>query len=256
MENGPIHDKLLTSIRQFQIQIAEKVGDQYRLRDHWNESLEDMWISALCRILIGIRRYGHGGAVLISNNKIGLKSKYSLRYDRLAKALLRGGALLVENTTFSDEIHQLLDEDEEQIPVSLYLDDAVTENDLDDTRNEITGCIRFIASLSRVDGLIWMNPDLSVRGFGVEITTGEEPKAVMTALDSSAKKTRSIDMNHYGTRHRSMIRHCAKDPDSVGFVVSQDGDVRAITNVGGRVLLWDDVRLQSILNTRSVRRSR
>lgn len=256
MENGPIHDKLLTSIKTFQTQIAEKVGDQYRLRDHWDESLKEMWISALCRILISIRRYGHGGAVLISSSKSGLKPKYSLQYDRLAKSLFRGGVLLVENTAFSDEIHELLDEEEDQMPVSLYLDDSVTEGDLEDTRNEMTGCIRFIASLSRVDGLIWMNTDLSVRGFGVEITTIEEPKAVMTALDSSGKKTRPLDMNHYGTRHRSMIRHCAKDPDSVGFVVSQDGDVRAITKVDGQVFLWDDVRLQSILNIRARPRPR
>ena len=41
-----------------------------------------------------------------------------------------------------------------------------------------------------------------------------------------------------------MMRYCAKFPNSVGFVISQDGDVRAITKVGERLVLWDNVRLQ------------
>ncbi len=251
LENGPVHEKLLTSITRFQSRIAKKVGNQYDLREHWNASLEDMWVSALCRILIGIRRYGHGGAILISNNRVGLKPKYSLQYNRLAKSLLRGGVLLVESTTLSDAILQFLDEGAAQLPANLYSDDSVAALVLEETRNEITGCIRFIASLSRVDGLIWMNDDLSVQGFGVEITSTKDPEDVFSARNSAGTQTSKIDMNHYGTRHRSMIRHCAANPDSVGFVISQDGDVRAITNVEGKVFLWDDVRLHSILNPRT-----
>jgi len=97
--------------------------------------------------------------------------------------------------------------------------------------------------LSRIDGLIWMKRDLSLQGFGVEITTKKEPKNVCTAMNSAGTRTWNIDMNHYGTRHRSMMRYCATSPQSIGFVISQDGDIRAITNVGGTVLLWDDVRL-------------
>jgi hypothetical protein len=62
-------------------------------------------------------------------------------------------------------------------------------------------------------------------------------------------------MNHFGTRHRSMMRHCAAYPDSVGFVVSQDGDVRAISRVGEQIVLWDNIRLYSTHNL-SARRLR
>jgi Probable sensor domain DACNV len=257
LQNGPVHEKLLPSIRGFQNRIARKVGrSQYDLRGHWDESLEDMWVSALCRILIGIRRYGHGGAILISDRNIGLKPKYSLQYPRLAKSLVREGILLVQSTASSDIIYEeCLDENEDHIPASLYLDESVAKAELEDTQNEITGCIRFIGSLSRVDGLIWMKHDLSLQGFGVEITTTKEPEDVFSAQNSAGTRTRKIDMNHYGTRHRSMIRYCAANPDSIGFVISQDGDVRAITNVGGKVFLWDDVRLHSILNARVSKRT-
>jgi hypothetical protein len=51
-------------------------------------------------------------------------------------------------------------------------------------------------------------------------------------------------------RHRSMIRYCASNEDSVGFVVSQDGDVRAITAVKNHVVVWENVRIHSIYNSR------
>jgi hypothetical protein len=96
----------------------------------------------------------------------------------------------------------------------------------------------------------WMKHDLSLQGFGVEITSEKEPEAVFRGLNSAGTKIRQIDMNHFGTRHRSMMRYCAANPDSIGFVISQDGDVRTITNVDDKVFLWDDVRLQSILNAK------
>ena len=41
-----------------------------------------------------------------------------------------------------------------------------------------------------------------------------------------------------------MMRCCAVNPGSVGFVISQDGDVRAMTQVGGQVVLWENIRLR------------
>jgi hypothetical protein len=45
-----------------------------RERGHWDKSLADLWISTLCRILIGIRKYHHGGAILISDSPSGLNA--------------------------------------------------------------------------------------------------------------------------------------------------------------------------------------
>jgi hypothetical protein len=102
-----------------------------------------------------------------------------------------------------------------------------------------------------VDGLILLKHDLTLVGFGVEITSKTEPKHVSSGENSAGTKGRPIDLNHYGTRHRSMMRYCSADHDSLGFVVSQDGDVRAITDVGGTIVMWDEVRLHSITNARN-----
>ena len=246
---SPIFSKLKPSIETYRNRVIKRVGKRlYESRDHWDASLEDLWISVLCRLLIGIQRYGHGGAVLVSDKNVGLNPKYSLRYPRLSDALLRTGTLEVRHTHHSDIIFETyIDTHASEMPVGLYLDETVDADELDDARSEVTGCIRFLTSLSRVDGLIWLDSHLSLRAFGVEITLENDPEAVLRAENPYGTQTKELDLNHFGMRHRSMIRYCAADPSSIGFVVSQDGDVRAITNVKGQVLLWENVRIQSVV---------
>jgi hypothetical protein len=252
---GPVHSKLMKPIKAFQDRVRSEVGKQlYRERDHWRSTLEQNWLSALCRILIGIHKYQHGGAILISNSAIGLNPKYSLAYDRLADALFRSSVLSIRHTSYSDTIHEnYLDKEVDEIPTELYLSESVDGTDLNDTNDELTGCVRFLASLSRVDGLIWLDFDLNLKGFGVEITARDDPEKAVIATNSKGTQAKALNISQYGTRHRSMLRYCAANHDSIGFVISQDGDVRAITHTKDRVVLWDNVRIQSIRNARTLR---
>ena len=68
------------------------------------------------------------------------------------------------------------------IPLDLYLRKEVDEADLLNSRSEIDGSIWFVSLLSRVDGLVLLYPDLSLHGFGVEITFANELDAVYIAL--------------------------------------------------------------------------
>ena len=191
--------------------------------------------------------------MLISDNGEGLNPKYSLTYHRLADALYRASVLSIKHMSYSDVVHEdYMDKEADELPMGLYLDESVSGDALRATNDELTGCVRFLASLSRVDGLIWLDFRLRLKAFGVEITVRDEPGRVVIAQDSRATKTKKLNLNQYGTRHRSMLRYCAANPNSVGFVVSQDGDVRAITHSGNRVVLWDNVRIQSIRNTRTL----
>lgn len=257
-QHGPVHEKLMPPITKLTERVRDAVGrDEYDRRDHWDASLQDSWVSAMCRILIGIRRYEHGGAVLICDSKIGLAPKYSINYPRLSDAITRANVLYVKNAMHSDVIHEkYLEKGKASLPCSTYVDEFVSRFTLKETEDEITGCIRFLCSLARVDGLIWLSSDLTLRGFGVEITSTTEPRDVYISEDSTGAKSKAIDIQHFGTRHRSMIRHCAMDATSVGFVVSQDGDVRAVTRVGQKVLLWENVRLHSIHNLKSKKTNR
>jgi hypothetical protein len=40
-----------------------------------------------------------------------------------------------------------------------------------------------------------------------------------------------------------MFSYCLKHPDSLGFVVSQDGEIRAIKNVNGEVMMWENIKV-------------
>lgn len=259
LQSGPVREKLLPAIREFQRKAKEAVGAAlYEERGHWDVSLEDEWISALCRILIGIQRYGHGGAVLLSNDPARLEPRYSIKYPRLPEALDRLAAAQIRATTYRDligsKVHGAASgQHEDCIPSWLYLEKTVAQDDLEEIRCEITGSVRFLSSLGRVDGLVWLGHDLALNGFGVIIGANKEPDQVFKATNAAGTKTEKVDLNNLGTRHRSMIRQCTRDPGSVGFVISQDGDVRAITGIGSSVLVWENIRLQRTENAKGIK---
>ncbi|MGA3035067.1 MAG: putative sensor domain DACNV-containing protein, partial [Terracidiphilus sp.] len=128
LQHGPIREKLLPAIHAFRDRVATNVGKSaYDIRAHWDGSLEHHWISTLSRILIGIRRYGHGGALLLTDEAGGLRVKYPLSYTRLSDALVRQGALLVRHTNYSDSLmEEFLDKRSRTVPTDLYLDESVT----------------------------------------------------------------------------------------------------------------------------------
>lgn len=259
LDYGPVHKKLSRRIKLFQSGARHIVGDaKYDLGGHWDASLQDDWLSVLSRILIGMKRDGHGGAVLSSDKLEGLTARYDLKYSRLSEALDRLASLSILRTSQSDDIHkQYLDTAKRSLPVSLYESERVVEHEIEDTESEVTesevtGCVRFLSSLSRVDGLLWFKQDLSLQGFGVLIQSPAEPPKDFRAENARGTELTQIDIHNFGTRHRSMMRQCYQDPDAIGFVISQDGDVRAITSHNQKAIIWENIRLQRLRNAKSV----
>jgi hypothetical protein len=245
---GPIKNALEIGInRHLESVQNEMEEDVYSDREHWDNSLTQYWFASICRILLRIKSYKHGGALLISGGRAtrGLNIKYSISYNRLKDALVQRGVKLVERTYASDQIYEYLEEDE--IPTDLYLDENVSDTELNNIRSEIDGSLWFISLLSRVDGLVLLSKHLSVRGFGVEIKSTKTPDEVYlsSAQVPSESGLQAVDYNHFGTRHRSMMRYCWSYPGSVGFVVSQDGDIRAMTKYDNKLMIWDNIKLQA-----------
>jgi hypothetical protein len=247
--SGPVLEALSLGLDDYVDTVREGVGDEiFTERPHWPESLAGDWTSALCRILLRIQRYRHGGALLITPDQHlrDLNPKYPLSYGRLRTALVRRGVETIINTSAADAISTLLDADQPALPMDLYLEEAVTDNNINDVRSEIDGALWFISLLSRVDGLVLMNPYLEILAFGVEITQNMEPARLWVTQSPTAAKSRKRkgDYSHYGTRHRSMMRYCAHVPGSVGFVISQDGDARALTTSEGDLVMWENIKLR------------
>ena len=250
LRGGPISDKLDTGISAY-LHAVEKQLPQ-SLRDSfldWTDGLSDEWTSSICRLLLRIQNYRHGGAILITGDSsfTGLKIKHHIAYPRLPQALARRAVFRIQESKASDEIfEEYMEKDSEDIPIELYFDEVINKGDCEDSDSEVEGTIWFISLLSRVDGLVLMNHSLEVKGFGVEITFSDEPPSIFIARDRRAKDKhlQQLDYEKFGTRHRSMMRYCSKVPNSLGFVISQDGDVRAMTQVRGKLVVWENLRLQ------------
>jgi len=246
--SGSLRDALDPAIQAHIAEVFQGMpAEMHEYCDHWNTSLTGDWISLLCRLLLRARNHRHGGAILLTpdTSEAHLSVKYRLPYGRLRAALTTSGIATIKHTYASDQIHEdFLDSDLDELPTGLYLDEAVYGAELKDIESEIDGAVWFTSLLTRVDGLVLMTPRLEVCGFGVEITAHAEPSMVVRALDPEGGNQEVIDYAHYGTRHRSMMRYCHAIPGSVGFVISQDGDVRAMLSQGEGVVVWENLKIQ------------
>ena len=101
----------------------------------------------------------------------------------------------------------------------------------------ITETVRFVASLSAVDGAVVVGQPLELLGFGAEIS-GRLPavESVARALDALGTQTEMESALNVGTRHRSAYRFCNALPGAVAAVVSQDGSMRIVKKIGTRVV--------------------
>ncbi|MDD2734319.1 MAG: hypothetical protein PHF56_10300 [Desulfuromonadaceae bacterium] len=207
------------------------------------ERIRSLWMSVIQRLLFRVKGLKYGGAILIvpDSNFEGLNTKYRMHYDRLNSAIKRYAL-----SRYRLEVTRLYITAARQEEIHLLNKKLAAQNSAcRESEKEVEAAIWFVALLTRIDGLVLMNQKLEVIGFGVEITTAKEPLSVRKALTANAAKKarRTFNYTYFGTRHRSMMRYCDANPDSVGFVISQDSDVRAITKVDDDVCMWENFRL-------------
>jgi len=203
-------------------------------------------VTTISRILLQMQSYKHGGALLITPELTDdLNLKYDLPYDRLPHALICHTREGIRAENARHEIYEHMIPAGEAIPIDSFKEYAQAENNWREGLAELAACVRFVASLSRLDGLVLMRPDLSVVGFGVEILGPDEINDLYIAEDECGTRLRQATSNHYGTRHRSMMRYCNAHRDALGFVVSQDAFIRGIRRVGNKLLMWENIQVRN-----------
>jgi hypothetical protein len=246
---GPVHDLLVWYLRSYLVESGSD-GSQAAVPAGLEAELLMRWINSICRILMSIQHYRHGGGLLITAGMTldGLNVKYKIRYDRLLRSLraLVESQLSHANTSGG----QSGDDSDNVIPYApcapANSDATPAGRQLAEHKNEVLGAIRFIASLSCVDGFVLLDHRMEVHGFGVEVRTDNLLSDIYVARDSHAeqKLLRKSELTQYGTRHRAMMRYCYDKPGSLGFVVSQDGDIRAMTRIADMLVLWENIDVQ------------
>lgn len=250
IHNGPINKLLAKGLRQYMKQVRSLLPKSLSvLVREYKTSLEYDWLASICRILLRAKGFAHGGSLLIVSDADpeGLNLKYNFEYSRLQEAIAFHGVSLMKMYEARKKSHGVLN-NQNFMPIDVHREEIVSSYEHDDCDSEIDGAIWFISLLTRVDGLVLMTPDLKVKGFGVEITVVKQPNKVVSSLNEEGARTKIVDYNHFGTRHRSMMRYCNRFPRSIGFVISQDGHVRAMVKRGREVVIWNSIKIDAIMS--------
>ncbi len=272
LRRGPLRDRLAAALRtltpEVQAQLppelaassfldAEAIplkdGSVFRFEYDWAGSLEKLWITTLTRILLKIRENGGGGAVLITpqaaespERERRLQVSYALEFSGLQTLLQQRGAFWM--TQFIQAAKALSEQPRtvrEMRPEELALPEPDPRTGPVGSDHEINQAIAFIASLSRMDGLLLLTPQLALQGFGA-LSVGEGgEKDVYLAGDDQATEANlsSVPAHAFGPRCFALLRQCSLDPEALGFFLTQDGDLRAMLQHEDKILVWDPVRL-------------
>lgn len=228
---------LFAPIRAEVVQLRTSGGDRLPTVDE--DVVRAVGQHLLRRALSAIRRARHGGTLLIvppddqGNLDIpGVTLKYRFA-DQDTRRRFRQLILSMLSTlqqVAAREGHAHVDRafyQQRDDPELRILEDAVVE------------LAQLMASLAAVDGALVMNRRLELLGFGGEITEATPVPQIHRALDLEGLQTAAEVVDGVGTRHRSVYRLCLAHPDTLGFVVSQDGSVTIVHARDHRVLCWD-----------------
>jgi len=247
---GPVHKHLRNTLQAILLDKQVKAKDRNALA-HVTQIMDELlvrWQNAICRILVNVQHYGHGGGLLIVPNipAPDVNIKYEQTYDRLPKALFRLAEQQILKRQMADEIAAHCTTAGDMLPCEVHFDAVQYQTELDRLKSELLGCVRYISSLSRVDGFVLLDKSLVVHGFGVEARAETNLTEIHMAGDAkaSAHLLRRAPLSHFGTRHRAMMRYCDANRGSLGFVISQDGDIRATMKYQDRLVLWENINVQ------------
>jgi hypothetical protein len=254
LNSGPVANFIADHTSTMKQWIIDHLKREKLKAEDWEYAIEDLYVQSLSRILLKIQGYGHGGTLLITNDlKTDLKTKYEISYNRLEMAMLHLLKASILHNSVTDDLQQSENNGDEHIPMEDYQDYASSLSDLEEAQNELKGAIRFIASLSCVDGLILLSERLNVKGFGTIITRKTLPTEVYVSETGVARANlKSQVPTHFGTRHQSLFAYCLAHPDSLGFVVSQDGELRAVMCVNGQLVIWENIKIHQFLRSKKL----
>ncbi|WP_124561720.1 putative sensor domain DACNV-containing protein [Pedobacter sp. KBW01] len=216
--------------------------------EDYMDFIHDVWRDSLSRILIQIRKYNHGGALLITSKTDGLVINYPMQYIRLRGAILR----FIRTSISLRQVEKQISMSRDYIERELFDELRSLETKKQQVNNELKGAIRFIASQSCVDGLIVMKDNLSTFGFGAVIDKIDPPEFIHQARGSKFSTTDPKRPKNFGTRHRSMMTYCSRHPGSIGIVISQDGELRVMSQFDDKLVVWDNVKIQKYLRSKII----
>jgi hypothetical protein len=123
--------------------------------------------------------------------------------------------------------------------------DAENVTSLQDQRTDVENGLRealeTLVRFTAVDGAVLINRKFELLGFGAVVHTKKTAQyKVFRCEDRQALRVREIDIENYGTRHRSAFEFCFRNRPSVAVVVSQDGGIKTVIRIGKHIYFWEN----------------
>jgi hypothetical protein len=117
---------------------------------------------------------------------------------------------------------------------------ATTDEEIEMLDEALFETAHLIAGLAAADGAVVMSKQNELLGFG-GMVSGRLPdvESVWRALDLEGEKVAEEGTGNAGARHHSAYRVVGALPGTVAIVISQDGGVRFVCKLGGRVTYWE-----------------
>src|SRR5579859_373178 len=140
-----------------------------------------------------MQRYKHGGALLLTSDpSTHLKVHHPLVYDRLPRALCHFVTQVIREEIAKHDVYEHLLPANKTISTNMFREFVDADFEVRRCMSEMAGCVRFVASLSRVDGLVLINHDLKVHGFATEIVDVPEITKLYRATDETGEHLEEI----------------------------------------------------------------
>jgi hypothetical protein len=191
------------------------------------------------RVINLVRSSGHGGSVVfLPEGAAGIEAatrwidcKYTseaddagMRFPHLMKSIVRRvGMLCPEGCNLETAWNIFRNSDDPELD---RLEEAFFE------------LARFFSDLMQVDGAMVVDQRVCVIGFGGEIRVDRNVFQVSQSHDLNGGTLTDWNVQADGTRHRAVYRLCSVEPKVIGFVISQDSQVRMIANADDAVIFW------------------
>jgi hypothetical protein len=100
---------------------------------------------------------------------------------------------------------------------------------------------RSVGHLSATDGCVVLDRSLKVHGFGGSIKPREAPPKRCLHIEGRSQKEveEATLLQPFGERHASAFNLCKQIPNTLAFVISQDGDLRVFNSDETTVYIYD-----------------
>lgn len=248
LKRGPIGDFFEKPVAE----LVEEVCNVLQCRRYSEREYFDLpqrlYLQYFERIIFHVRRKMHGGTVIVVPHTFSEKEafmdrlliKYPCIDDRSWNLLTD---TLVLKRKYLD-LHVSLLKRQCDICPEMYQEVTKVYEEVEEISEALSDSIKFVAALTGVDGAVVITDRLKLLGFGAEVIVASPGlDHVKVSHDVYGTSGKMISIESFGTRHRSAFRFCASIENTVAFVISQDGGVKAIKKKGDDVVLWSDINL-------------